>query len=156
MVYTAIFVFKIIEDALATLRLIVVSNGKKVLGAILQFICTIIWVILSGSVLIDFFNDFGKVIAFALGALVGSYLGSFIEEKIALGTNLFVIKVKEENTSSLIYKFKRNNLICYKVFTSSGSVIIAIGKRKITKKIIAIINSVDSEALIFCEKIKLF
>ena len=28
--YLGIFVFKIIEDALTTLRLIVVSNGKKV------------------------------------------------------------------------------------------------------------------------------
>ena len=49
MVYLSIFIFKIIEDALATLRLIVVSNGKKVFGAILQFIVTLIWIILTGN-----------------------------------------------------------------------------------------------------------
>ena len=37
LVYAGIFIFKIIEDALGTLRIIVVSNGKKKLGAVLHF-----------------------------------------------------------------------------------------------------------------------
>ena len=53
LVYLAIFGFKIIEDALATLRLIVVSNGKKKLGAILQFVVTLIWIILTGTPIFD-------------------------------------------------------------------------------------------------------
>ena len=94
--YLGIFVFKIIEDALTTLRLIVVSNGKKVFGCILQFIATIIWIVLTATVLIDFKNDFWKIVAFSLGALTGSYCGSVIEEKIALGTNSYIIKTNKK------------------------------------------------------------
>lgn len=156
LIYLGIFLFKIVEDALATLRLIVVSNGKKFLGAILQFICTVIWVILSATVLINFMNDFGKVIAFSFGALVGSYLGSFIEEKIALGTNLFLIKIKEENISSFMSNLKRNNFTSYVISASDGCVVAIICARKLSKCVINITNSVDDSALIICEKIKLF
>ena len=101
MIYFLIFIFKIIEDALATLRLIVVSNGRKLLGSILQFICTIIWIILTGSVLIDFMDDFGKVITFSIGSFFGSYIGCIIEEKIALGTNSFIVKNNRNLTNLL-------------------------------------------------------
>ena len=60
MVYFLIFVFKIIEDALATLRLIVVSNGKKVFGAVLQFVVTLIWLVLTGTVLLGIREDIFK------------------------------------------------------------------------------------------------
>ena len=99
LIYFAIFIFKIIEDALATLRLIVVSNGKKKLGAILQFLVTLIWIILTSSVLIGLKDDIFKAIAFAFGSLFGSYLGSVLEEKIALGTNIFMVEI--ENSKSL-------------------------------------------------------
>ena len=99
MVYLAIFTFKIIEDALATLRLIVVSNGKKKLGAILQFVVTLIWIVLTSSVLIGMKDDIFKAVALAFGALFGSYLGSVLEEKIALGTNSFIVEVSLDNSS---------------------------------------------------------
>ena len=41
--YLLIFISKIIENALATLRLIVVANGKKILGAVLQFCIALVW-----------------------------------------------------------------------------------------------------------------
>jgi len=107
--YIYIFIFKIIEDSLATLRLILVSNGKKFLGAILQFIVTVIWIWLTGYVLIDFMKDMFKVCAFALGSLFGSYFGSLIEEKIALGTNCFIIKSLYLND---IFEVLKNSYKC--------------------------------------------
>lgn len=154
-IYLGIFLFKIIEDALATLRLIVVSNGKKVFGAVLQFITTIIWVILAGTVLINFMQDFWKVVAFSLGALVGSYVGSLIEEKIALGTNLFMIKVKEEKVSSLINKLKSNNINVCKVRSNNGNIVIVGAPRKKAKSIIKLVDSIDKDNIILSEKIKI-
>lgn len=88
--YLLIFFLKLIENALATLRLILVSNGKKLLGSILQFICSLIWVV-STIVVIDNLNkDFLKIFVFALGCLAGSYVGSFLEEKLALGNNMII------------------------------------------------------------------
>ena len=40
--YSMIFISKVLENTFATLRLIVVANGKKLLGAILQLIVALI------------------------------------------------------------------------------------------------------------------
>ncbi len=155
-VHLGIFLFKVIEDALATLRLIVVSNGKKVFGAILQFITTIIWVLLAGTVLINFMQDFWKVVAFSLGALVGSYVGSLIEEKIALGTNLFIIKLKKEKISFLINSLKSNNFDVYKVKSNNENIIVVMAARKQSYNIVKLVNSIDENSIILSEKIKIF
>lgn len=147
MIYFLIFIFKIIEDALATLRLIVVSNGRKFLGSILQLICTIIWIILTGSVLIDFMKDFGKVIAFSIGSFFGSYLGFLVEEKIALGTNSFIIKYNN--------KFDRLLNDYNHVFLSNDLVMITAPRNR-AKDVINVVKRYDKKAVIISEKIKIF
>ena len=147
MTYFLVFIFKIIEDALATLRLIVISNGRKLLGSILQFICTIIWIILTGSVLIDFMDDFGKVIAFSIGSFFGSYLGCFIEEKIALGTNSFIIKYNS-NLKKLLNDYNY-------VFLSNDLIMITAPRRK-AKDVIKIVKKCDRNSFIISEKIKIY
>lgn len=88
--YTFLFISKIIENSLATLRLIVVSNGKKWLGAILQFSTSLVWIISTGIVVSNINKDPLKIIVFCFGCLVGSYLGSILEQKIAMGDNLLL------------------------------------------------------------------
>lgn len=88
--YLLIFFSKLIENALATLRMILVASGKKLLGSILQFICSLIWVISTMVVIQDLNNDIIKIFVFAFGCLAGSYIGSFLEEKLALGNNMII------------------------------------------------------------------
>ncbi len=157
LIYIAIFVFKIIEDALATLRLIVVSNGKKKLGAILQFVVTLIWIILTGTVLMGLQKDVFKAIAFAFGALFGSYLGSVLEEKMALGTNVFMVEVNNDKANNLIKVLKNENFRISKIKSGNdGKIILMItGARKQTNKVVSIIQKVDDKAIILSEKVKI-
>lgn len=101
LLYFGIFASKVVENALATLRLIVVANGKKWLGAILNFITSIIWVITAGIVLINIRSDILKVIFFCLGSGVGSYVGSYLESKIALGNNLLTCIIDKDSLSTV-------------------------------------------------------
>lgn len=94
--YLIIFTLKIIENALATLRLIFVSNGKKLPGAILNFVTSIIWILTAGMVIININEDIFKVIFFCLGSFVGSYTGSYIENKLAIGSNLIICIIDKE------------------------------------------------------------
>lgn len=82
MIYIIIFLFKFIENTLGTLRLIVVARGRKIMGAILQGIVTLVWAISAGLTIVNFKNDYFKIFVFCLGAAIGSYAGSCIEEKI--------------------------------------------------------------------------
>ena len=63
MIYFLIFISKVVESALSTLRLILVANGKKILGMILQFFITLVWVITTSIVIIDIKNDYFKALA---------------------------------------------------------------------------------------------
>lgn len=88
--YLLIFILKLIENTLSTLRIILVSSGKKLLGSILQFIYSLIWVISTMVVIKDLNKDVLKIFIFALGCLAGSYIGSILEEKLALGNNMVI------------------------------------------------------------------
>ena len=158
LIYAMIFICKIIEDALSTLRIIVVSNGKKVLGAILQFVIALIWVFVTGTVIINLQDDPWKVLFFALGSLVGSYIGSYIEEKIALGTNAFVVEMDAEKVSGLVLRLESLNFGV--VRAQSGNfgkeILIITLPRKRTFDVIGVIKGYDKGAYILASKVKLF
>ena len=88
MIYLFIFVAKVLEIALGTLRMIVVANGKKWLGSFLQLANALVWIFSTGVVLTGINEDWLKIAIFAIGSFAGSYVGSFIEEKLAMGSNL--------------------------------------------------------------------
>ncbi len=155
-IYAGIFICKIIEDALSTLRIIVVANGKKTVGAVLQFIIALIWVIVTGTVIINVQEDPWKILFFALGSLAGSYIGSYIEEKIALGTNVFMVETDEAIAKELIKKIKRSKLKVNSVKGSKEgkSLLMITSPRKKTNEVIEIIRSLDEKAIIISEKVK--
>ena len=100
-IYFFIFISKIIENALATLRLIIVASGKKKLGALLQGIVALVWIFGTGIVIVDINKDIFKIVIFVIGSIAGSYLGSIIEEKIALGSNMLICITKEINEEKI-------------------------------------------------------
>ena len=154
LIYIFIFISKIIENALATLRLIVVANGKKLLGAFLNGIIALIWIFVTGIVIINVKEDPIKIIMFCLGSIVGSYLGSLIEEKIAMGTNMLICVVNTMYED--IVKEKLNDYqittICEK--DKNLSILFITTKRKDIYKISKIIKNIDKNVNIISEKIK--
>jgi len=154
MIYIFIFISKIIENMLATLRIIVVANGKKKLGAILNGIVALVWIFVTSLVIIDVNKDPFKIIIFCLGSIVGSYLGSLAEEKIALGTNMLLCVIKEKYEEQVKQKLNEYQIttICEK--NKNYSILYITMKRKETKKISNIIKSIDKEAILISEKIK--
>lgn len=154
LIYIFIFISKIIENALATLRLIVVANGKKLLGAFLNGIIAIIWLFVTGIVIINVKEDPIKIIIFCLGSIVGSYLGSLIEEKIAMGTNMLICVV-----NSMYESFVKERLNNYQITTlcekdKNHSILFITLKRKEIYKTSKIIKSIDTNANIISEKVK--
>lgn len=149
MTYFYILMGKIIEDALGTLRIILVASGKKVLGAILQFIIALIWIALTSTVIIGLNSDPLKIVFFALGSLIGSYFGSVLEEKIALGYNLLIVKTNNHNMFDGFKKFKINI-----IKNDDGVLLITLPRKKI-KTITSFIKSKDSKAFIALKSINI-
>lgn len=153
-IYLAIFFSKILENALSTLRLIVVANGKKVLGALLQGIIALVWIIVTGIVIVDINKDILKIVFFCVGSIVGSYLGSVIEEKIALGTNMLVCVVNEIHEKEIKETLKDYQITTMCEKDINYSILFIVLRRKEIKKISKIIKSIDKNAILISEKIK--
>ena len=153
--YILIFIFKIIENTLSTLRIILVSNGKKILGAILQGIVSIVWVISTSLVVISIQKDPLKIISFTLGALIGSYIGSIIEEKLALGTNIITTIINKNLTEKIIYALKKQKheaiILNGKNIYEQKNILLIIVKRKQNQNIIKLIKNIDKSAKIIIE-----
>lgn len=128
---------KLLENALSTLRIILVANNKKIIGAILTFIISIIWILSVSFIVVDFDNYF-KIIVFALGSGVGSYLGNIIEEKMALGCINIIF-----TSNKFDYYYFKNILKFYDTKISrinNGYKFEVNIKRKLQNKIIKIIK----------------
>ena len=96
-----IFLLKLIENALSTLRLILVANGS-----VLMFIISIVWALSATYVVIK--ANVLNMISFALGAAIGSYIGSILEEKLALG-NIIISFATNFNKYNLFKKLFTKN-----------------------------------------------
>ena len=86
LLYLIIFVVKIIEVAMATIRIVLITKGEKLKGSLIGFVEVIIWVLLAATVLTDVTSDPFKVVVYALAFAIGNYVGSMVENKMALGT----------------------------------------------------------------------
>jgi len=144
-----IFLSKIIENAIATLRLIVVSNGKKMLGAILNLIISIIWIISTSLVVVN--NDIFKIIVFALGSFLGSLIGSIMEEKIAIGSNMLFTITSIEKTEEIKNELNNLKYNTYILNSDDKNILIIMVLRKNRKQVLDIIRNIDNEAIIISE-----
>ena len=148
--YFIIFISKTIELALGTLRIIVIANGRKIFGAILQGVIAIVWMCITGVVIVNITKDPFKIVAFALGSAFGSYVGSMIEEKMAIGSNMLIIVIKKELEEKIISIFKDNG---YKVTNVEGcdkekSILVVVLTRKDRKRIVNLIRNEDKDVTI--------
>lgn len=154
-IYLIIFIFKVTENTLSTLRIIVVANGKKLLGAILQGLIALVWAFSTGLVVVDVLKDPLKVVAFTLGSLIGSYVGSLIEEKIAMGTNMLTVVVDKCFSNKIAKALKKQK---YEVIVLNGkrkdelkNVLLIMVKRKKRHDVIKLIKNIDDCSTIIIE-----
>ena len=154
--YILIFLSKVIENTLSTLRLIIVANGKKLLGAILNFIIALVWIFVTGAVIVNITEDPFKVIFFALGSFIGSYVGSIIEEKVALGNNMLFTVVAKEVASKIVNTLKNNGHIVTVLTgekTDNKIILMIVIKRKKRHDVVKLIRELDKNSIIISENV---
>ncbi|MGH4120331.1 DUF5698 domain-containing protein [Clostridium sp.] len=101
-----IFLCKIIEVSFATVRMVLITKGEKVKGAFVAFFEITIWLLVSAKVLTGLSDYPIRGVMYVLGFVVGNYLGSLIEEKIALGIVTATIITNTANKDLIVAKLK--------------------------------------------------
>jgi uncharacterized protein YebE (UPF0316 family) len=151
-----IFLSRLTDVSLATLRHIFISKGFRKIVPILGFFEVLIWLIAIRQV----FNNLNNAVCFvawAAGFSAGTYLGMYIEERLALGMQIIRI-IMAGDIAPLADAFKsRNQGIT--VIDGHGAkgpvkVIFIIVKRTNKKNIIDLIESHAPNAFYTVEDVK--
>ena len=90
-----IFLARICDVTLGTLRIILVAKGQKYIAPFLGFFEMIIW-ILAITHIFENLNNWACYIGYAAGFATGNFVGIIVEEKIALGVELIRIITRKE------------------------------------------------------------
>lgn len=96
-IYLVIFVGKLIEVSIATLRIMFVSRGNKGLSLLCGFFEIVLWVIIAGNVLNDLYSDPLKALVYCIAFTIGILLGMVLEQKLAVGlTSIQIISLTDD------------------------------------------------------------
>jgi uncharacterized protein YebE (UPF0316 family) len=79
-----IFALRVIGVTLATIRVLIMMRGKKLLSASIGFFEVLVYAIAIGQVVTNLSNVW-NLIGYSLGFAVGTLVGMWLEERLALG-----------------------------------------------------------------------
>lgn len=79
-----IFVLRVIGVTLATIRVLIMMRGRKLTSASIGFFEVLVYVLAIGQVVSDLANVW-NLIGYSLGFAVGTLVGMWLEEQLAMG-----------------------------------------------------------------------
>ena len=152
MLYFLVFLAKLCEVSLATMRMVLVNRGEKLKGAMIGFFEVMIWAILASNVLKDLMDDPFKLIVYCLAFSCGNYLGVTLESKLAIGVAQIQVVVSVEKTHLLANVLRSKEfgvtIIPAKGMEGPVNVLMIYVKRKNVPAAIDIINEFSPQAVI--------
>jgi len=92
-----IFLARIIDVSIGTVRFVMISKGNKYIAPILGFFEVIIWLLVIGQILQNLSNFLGYI-AYGAGFAAGNYVGMIIEERLSIGTVMVRIITRLDST----------------------------------------------------------
>ena len=144
----AIFLARLADVSMGTVRQILIIRGRRGIASISAFFEIMIWIIAISRVVTQLDKVY-YVFAFAFGFASGNYLGSYIEERIALGY-LFAYIMPKKRSNNLAQKLRKAG---FGVTVIHGTglkgpepVYNVLFKRKDAQKLLRIIKKYDRNA----------
>lgn len=92
-----VFLARLTDVTLGTIRIVFVSRGKKHLAPLLGFMEVFIWITVVSQIVRGAHN-LVAYLAYAAGFAVGNYVGMLIEERLAIGTLVIRVFLPKDGT----------------------------------------------------------
>jgi uncharacterized protein YebE (UPF0316 family) len=151
-----VFVARVADVSLGTLRIIFISRGKRNIAPILGFIEVFIWITVVSQI-VSHAHNIVAYLAYAAGFAAGNYVGMYIEDRLAIGTQIVRIIVQTEPD-----KLTQNlhdsgyGVTCVNGQGTTGPVtlVYTIVKRKDMSRVMNIIQQTHPNAFITIEDLR--
>lgn len=153
-----VFLARILDVSLATLRISMVYRGLKHLAAPLGFMEALVWVLAISQVMLHL-DSWVTYLAFAAGFGAGNYVGLLIEERLAFG-NLILRVITPNDDAALTRALWDADFGVTSVNARGESgpvkVIFTVVKRRDLKKAISLIRQFNPNAFYTIEDVRFF
>ncbi len=150
-----IFIARVADVSLGTIRVIFVSRGLKYLAPVVGFFEIIIWLLAIGQIMQNLSNP-ACYIAYAGGFATGNFIGIWIAEKLSLGVVLIRV-VTRKDASELVEHLKIANYGVTSVVGhgSSGEVkvVFSIVRRREVAAVVNLIKQFNPKAFYTIEEV---
>jgi len=151
-----IFIARIADVSIGTIRIVFVSRGQKFLAPLLGFVEILIWLLAIGQIMRNLSNV-ACYIAYSSGFAMGTYVGLYIEEKLALGL-LTVRIITHRDASKLVSSLRKAGFGVTDIpaFGSTGKVdvIYTIVRRSDLEQVAEIISRYNPNAFYSIENVR--
>ncbi|MGE5606610.1 MAG: DUF2179 domain-containing protein [Bacteroidota bacterium] len=151
-----IFLARICDVTIGTIRIIFVSKGRKLWASFFGFFEVLIWLVAIGQIMQNLNNVF-CYIAYAAGFASGNYIGITIEEKLAMGVLIVRIFTTNEGTK-LIDSLRASGFGVTSVDAQGGSgrvkIVYTVIKRKCLTEVVEIIKEFNPKAFYSVEELR--
>ena len=145
-----IFVLRVGNMSLDTLRVLFVMRGKKLFTWILGFIQAMLWVFILTSVL-NSLDNLINIVAYAAGFATGNIVGMMIESRLAIGH--IHLQIISPNRGTAIMEALRENGYAVTEVPARGkdgmvTLLSCNIRRRQIRKIESMISGIDEEAFV--------
>jgi len=152
-----IFLARITDVTLGTMRIIFVSRGMRLIAACAGFVEILIWLFALGQIMANLTN-FVNYIAYAGGFAAGTYIGITIESRIALGY-LIVRIIPQHDSTKLEQHLRKEDFIVTSVDAVGGrgpvNILFTVVKRKLLPRVVEIIKTYNPKAFYTAEDLRM-
>ena len=151
-----IFMARICDVSIGTMRIIFVSKGKRNIAPFFGFFEVLIWIIAISKIMQNL-DNYINYVAYAAGFATGNFVGMIIEEKLAMGIQMIRI-FAHEKSDELVYSLGLSGY-GVTVVEAHGSrekvhLVYSIVQRNDLEKVIRIVNEFNPQAFYTVEDIK--
>jgi uncharacterized protein YebE (UPF0316 family) len=151
-----IFLSRVLDVSMSTIRIMFVWAGNKYFATLLGFFEALIWIVAIGQIMKDISN-ITSYMAYAAGFAAGTFVGMFIEEKLAYGKSIIQVITKKPATELIDYlRFEQMGVTSIEADGHNGKVhiIYTVLNRKQVAKIVDKIRYFNPNAFYTVESVK--
>lgn len=150
---------KIIEISIQSLKTCVMVKGQKLAATALGFLECVIWGLVISTIIGTLGDDMFLLLFYCVGYAAGLFVGSTIEEKLALGTSNLELIASDDSTERITVYLKENNK-GYTVLPGYGSkgermnmIYVVLSRKECSRVLKGIRKSCDNKVFVVASEV---
>ncbi len=151
-----IFLSRVVDVSLDTLRIVFISKGDKIIAPILGFFEVLIWLVAITKIMQNL-DNVTCYIAYAAGFATGNYIGLRIEQHLAMGVQIIRI-MTQKDSNELIDNMRESGFRVTSIEAEGKDgqvhIIYSIVERSKMQRVITLINQFNPKAFYSVEDVR--